>query len=714
MRIFSLIVFSILSITLIAQPPGYYNGTEGKTGSELKDALNDIISGHMEWAYFYADHVFLSSDADPNTPGNVITVYKGSSVDGGNYGTGGDFLNREHVWAKSHGQFGTDLPTGGDLHNLKPADGSVNVDRSNKDFDNCQTTGTQHPEATGCYYTSDAWEPRDEVKGDIARIIFYMATRYEGENGEVDLEVNDQVNNSPNPYHGRLSALLQWHEQDPPDEFERNRNNVIYSYQQNRNPFIDNPEWVGMIWGSDPANSISIGDMSQSKEIVFTGETVIVAARINGTGTVSATLNWGTDLTNMPNTITMDNTADIFHAVIPSQATETDVYYSITATDDNGSYSSVPYMYHVEAIFNGTIQAISDVQGEQASTPFLDQEVTVSGIVTANFGEGFFLQDGPGQWDGIYVYDVKNPQIGDSIIITGTVTEYYDLTEIVNITEYYLISRNNELPEPVVITASEAGEAYEGVLVKVIDATCTNDDSGFGMWELTDETGSILVHNNQVYEFSPYQNEVYTVTGPLKYDFSEWKIELRGPDDVGGAIDSVLPYIQEVQVLSTTSLYLIFSEYLNMTSAQVTSNYSVNNGVTVSAATLNIFAPNMVSLTTSEMSDGAYELSVSGVKDEAGNIMDPDVISFNVGNGIVTNSSFEFLVFPNPNNGSFSVSNASSIEEMNILDVSGKIIQTHSGSLTENLDVNGLHNGVYFIQIIDNKNQKTLKKIIVQ
>ncbi|MDA3894324.1 MAG: endonuclease, partial [Salinivirgaceae bacterium] len=214
-----LIILLGFSTMVMAQPAGYYNGTEGKTGDELKEALNTIISDHMEWAYFYASDIFLTSDADPATPGNVITVYKGSSVDGENYGTGGDFLNREHVWAKSHGQFYTDLPTGGDVHNLKPADGSVNVGRSNKDFDNCQETGTQHSEATGCYYTADAWEPRDEVKGDIARIIFYMATRYEGNNGEIDLEVNDEVDNSPQPLHGRLSALLEWNMQDLPDAF---------------------------------------------------------------------------------------------------------------------------------------------------------------------------------------------------------------------------------------------------------------------------------------------------------------------------------------------------------------------------------------------------------------------------------------------------------------------------------------------------------------
>lgn len=76
-----------------------------------------------------------------------------------------------------------------------------------------------------------------------------MAVRYEGDSGELDLELSNYVNNGSSPYHGKLSTLLQWHQQDPVDDWERNRNNVIYeSYQGNRNPFIDHPEWVTSIW----------------------------------------------------------------------------------------------------------------------------------------------------------------------------------------------------------------------------------------------------------------------------------------------------------------------------------------------------------------------------------------------------------------------------------------------------------------------------------
>lgn len=88
-------------------------------------------------------------------------------------------------------------------------------------------------------------------------MIFYMAVRYEGGNGEPDLEVVDYVNSSPNgqPYMGKLSTLIAWNNQDPPDDFERNRNDVIYyDWQHNRNPFIDHPEYVNAIWAGGDAN----------------------------------------------------------------------------------------------------------------------------------------------------------------------------------------------------------------------------------------------------------------------------------------------------------------------------------------------------------------------------------------------------------------------------------------------------------------------------
>lgn len=142
------------------------------------------------------------------------------------------------MWAKSHGDFGTTTGPGTDLHHLRPEDVTVNNIRGNKDFDNGGST-----------VSGATVEPRNAVKGDVARMILYMAVRYDGGDGFADLEPNDRVGNGSLPAIGRLSVLKQWSLQDPPDTFEHRRNEVIYStYQHNRNPFIDHPEWVESIW----------------------------------------------------------------------------------------------------------------------------------------------------------------------------------------------------------------------------------------------------------------------------------------------------------------------------------------------------------------------------------------------------------------------------------------------------------------------------------
>ncbi|MBX9976345.1 endonuclease [Cytobacillus firmus] len=228
------------------EPGGYYDAANGKTGVSLKTALHTIIDDHTEISYSNVWEALRETDEDPANPNNVILLYTGRSQGKFTNGSGGNDWNREHVWAKSHGDFGTEMGAGTDLHHLRPTDASVNSSRGNLDFDD---GGTQHSEALGNYYDSDSWEPRDAVKGDVARMLFYMAVRYEGDSGEVDLELNNQVNNGSAPYHGKMSVLLEWHKEDPVDDNERRRNEIIYSdYQHNRNPFIDHPEWASAIW----------------------------------------------------------------------------------------------------------------------------------------------------------------------------------------------------------------------------------------------------------------------------------------------------------------------------------------------------------------------------------------------------------------------------------------------------------------------------------
>lgn len=233
--------------------PTYYVGTTGLSGSALKTALNNILRGHVRFSYSEVWDAISYTDEDPANTANVILLYAGRSTPKTfkvNTSSSLDAWNREHVWAKSHGFPDESQYAHTDLHHLRPEDVSLNSTRGNKDFDN---GGTAVAEAPLNKTDSDSFEPRAAVKGDVARMLFYMDVRYQGgdDSGTPDLSIpNIAPTGSTAPQMGKLCVLLAWHLADPVDSFEQRRNNRIYELQKNRNPFIDNPQWASSIYGS--------------------------------------------------------------------------------------------------------------------------------------------------------------------------------------------------------------------------------------------------------------------------------------------------------------------------------------------------------------------------------------------------------------------------------------------------------------------------------
>ncbi|MDR7119991.1 endonuclease [Rheinheimera soli] len=237
----------------VINQPTYYAAAAGKTGSELKTALNSILRGHLRLTYSQVWDALSYTDEDPNNTNNVILLYAGRSQAKSfraGLSNSQDAWNREHVWPKSHGFPSESQYAYTDIHHLRPADVSINSSRGNKDFDLGGTPLTEAPENKT---DSDSFEPRNAVKGDVARMMFYMDVRYEGgdETGTPNLILRNYIPaSSATTEMGKLCVLLQWHIQDPVDSFESRRNNRIYEWQQNRNPFIDNPHWAQSIYGA--------------------------------------------------------------------------------------------------------------------------------------------------------------------------------------------------------------------------------------------------------------------------------------------------------------------------------------------------------------------------------------------------------------------------------------------------------------------------------
>ncbi len=267
---------------LLAQPPAsYYDTVDATNAASLRSTLHDVIDDHTRFPYTDATtdtwDILNLADEDPNNTGNIVDLYKNASYTKISGGSG--VYNREHSWPKSYG-FPDDGPDNypyTDTHHLFACDTSYNASRGNFPFEACATNCIEEPTnftdgrggGTGTYpgnsnWVSDpndpgAWETWDGRKGDVARAILYMDIRYEGGNhgatgiAEPDLIATDNEaliasgatgSNESVAYMGLLSVLLQWHAQDPPDSREVWRNEVVFSFQGNRNPFIDHPEWV--------------------------------------------------------------------------------------------------------------------------------------------------------------------------------------------------------------------------------------------------------------------------------------------------------------------------------------------------------------------------------------------------------------------------------------------------------------------------------------
>jgi len=208
-------------------------------------------------------------------------------------------------------------------------------------------------------------------------------------------------------------------------------------------------------------------------------------------------------------------------------------YKIIVSDEDDGDptdESNNPF-YIIEPTSEYTIYDIQySVNGP---SPLEGVEVITNGIVTGAAENNYFLQDGEGAWNGIFVYDyAHSASVGDEINITAEVAEYFDKTELTDIVDYSILSSGNTIPQAVLLETNDVNqEDYEGVLVKVENAECTSYDQQYGEWLVDDGSGEVMV-NDMMYEFVPVIGEVYDITGNVDYAYGSFRIEPRNTNDV--------------------------------------------------------------------------------------------------------------------------------------------------------------------------------------
>ncbi len=281
---------------------------------------------------------------------------------------------------------------------------------------------------------------------------------------------------------------------------------------------------------------------------VNAGEAYEVTMYARGTGQIRAGL-----FDNRPdafgfvyqNWITLNSTEWATYSQIITAAETTDLAEFILSISNSAADAHVEVDYVV--INTSVLETVSiyDIQYSEAadgSSPLADQNVTTGGIVSAVGAGGFFVQDGVGAWRGVFVFTNQTVSRGDSVVFSGGVVEYFNSTQISGVAGLTIVSANNPVYAPVVIQTTDVNtEQYEGVLVTVENATCTDANSGFGQWIVNDGSGSCLI-NSTIYTATRSQGSVYNVTGPVFYSFDEYKIMPRDAADVDGdtAVDELV------------------------------------------------------------------------------------------------------------------------------------------------------------------------------
>jgi hypothetical protein len=257
-----------------------------------------------------------------------------------------------------------------------------------------------------------------------------------------------------------------------------------------------------------------------------------------------------------------------------------------------------------------TIYDIQYTANADGISPEADNLVTTKGVVTGVFQIGssedrFFIQDGDGAWNGIYVYENGTTvNVGDSVEVSGKVVEYFELTEITNVTNITILNSGNAQPTPVVVTSATVGnEEYEGVLVKVEDAVNTVAPDQYGVWTINDG-GNVLIDDDLMSSFSPVFGNGYDVTGVRHLSFGDVLVLPRN------AVSDIVT----VGYASINENELELSVYPNPANENVTISGIENGNVTIFAVNgtvvYNGVANGTTTINVNDFTPGFYTVEV--------------------------------------------------------------------------------------------------------
>jgi endonuclease I/chitodextrinase len=678
----------MISFYSFAQIPTGYYSTATSTGFTLKTQLYNIIKGHIDNGYAGLYTTYQTSDRDYfyENDGTILDMYSenptgvdpynyssGSTQRCGNYSTEGDCYNREHIIPQS--VFGSNSPMVADAHFITPTDGKVNGMRSNYPHGTVASAtytsknGSKLGSSSVAGYSGTVFEPIDEFKGDIARMYFYFATRYEnnvaGYSYPMFNGTADQVFTT-----AFLSMLLIWNAQDPVSPREIARNNAIYAQQNNRNPYIDHPEYVQLVWNPTPDTQ---------------APTAATSLAVTGTTSSTVSLSWTAGTDNIGVT-----SYDIYMNGVLNKSVS-----GLTATI-TGLSASTAYSFYVIAkdaavnsspasstVIGTTTVYVADTQNPTAPTNLIvvgSSSSTVSLSWTASTDN-----------IGVTSYDVfvnstfKTTVSGTTAIVNGlTPTTTY---------AFYVVAKDaagNTSPQSnsangttAVFSTSCASESFENIPLATPTTPASQyftrnwtGDSGID-WEATDartdqviNTKAICIRNGYLSATSsPNGIGNLTVTTQQFFTGNSGTFNLR----VNGNVVGTIPYSTTLTTTTITGINIVGDVIIS-----ITDNSNLN-------------ATTKSRVAFDDLSWTCYS-----------------------GLGLESLSQKEFKIYPNPSNGNFNVifDDSNSTNSVEVISLLGQKVFEKKNVQNSTISVTNLAKGTYLIKVTKDSKSRTEKIII--
>lgn len=691
------LLFSVFSFAQI--PAGYYTTATG-TGYTLKTQLYNIIKGHTDKGYAGLWTTYSTSDRDNQyeNDNTIIDMYSENptGVDPytytygtnqcGTYSVEGNCYNREHIIPQS--VFNSTAPMVSDAHFITPTDGKVNGQRSNYPHGTVATAtwtslnGSKLGSSSVSGYTGTVFEPINEFKGDIARMYFYFATRYENTVAGYPFAMFNGTSNQVFTT-AFLNLLLTWNTQDPVSAREIARNNAIYARQNNRNPYIDHPEYVQAIWNPTADSQ---------------APTTPTSLAVTGTTTTSISLSWAASTDNIGVTSynvymngALKTTVTGLTAAITGLTASTTYSFYVIAKDAAGNSSAA------STTVNGTTATpTSDTQAPTAPT-----SLAATGITTTTVSLSWLASTDNVGVTGYNVFMngvLKTTVTGLTTTITGlTASTAYS---------FYVIAKDaagnlSAASTTINTTTSTAATATELLFSEYIEGSSNNK-----ALEIANLTGTAI--NLSIYKIKKQTN-----------GSGAWSTGLS----LSGTLNSGSKFVI-VNSLIALACYNKASANISTAAGEMTFNGNdavglfKNNVLIDVIGTFNGGTANFAADTTLRRKSTVTAPTTTFNKTTQWDVLTIDTCN-NLGSRMaytatpeISSTSKDFRIYPNPSNGEFTISfdNPKGDYSIEIYSLIGQKVFEKEKTQSSTVSVSNLQKGIYLVKITKDS-KSTIKKI---